>query len=98
MPGSPKRIDTNTVGKSQQAAYQMMYLAKHSSYELRLTVSADHPALLSADRVVVQMRFRGQDQTQELAFNLEEFEALYADLGLLVAYINAERDKRDRHL
>jgi hypothetical protein len=75
-----------------------MYLAKYSSYELMLTVSPDHPPLLSADRIMVQMRFRGQDQTQELAFNLEEFEALYASLGQLVEYINAEREKRGRHL
>jgi hypothetical protein len=98
MLGSPKRVEPNTVGKSQQAAYQMMYLARHSSYELMLTVSPDHPALLSADRIVVQMRFRGQDQAQELAFSLEEFEALYASLSQLVEYITAEREKRNRHL
>ena len=98
MPDSPKRIETSAVGKSLQAAYQMMYLAKHSSHELMLTVSPDHPALLGADRIMVQMRFRGQDQTQELAFNLEEFEALYASLGQLVEYINAEREKRGLHL
>jgi hypothetical protein len=98
MPGSPKRIETNAVGKSQPAAYQMMYLAKHSSYELMLAVSADHPALLSADRTAVQMRFRGRDHTQELAFSLEEFESLYESLSQLVEYIKAEREKHDRHL
>jgi hypothetical protein len=98
MPDSPKRVDTSAVGKPLRAAYEVMYLAKHSSYELMLTVSPDHPPLLRADRIVVQIRFRGQDQMQELAFNLEEFEALYANLGHLVEYINAEREKRSHHL
>jgi hypothetical protein len=96
MPGSPKRIETNAVGKSQQATYQMMYLAKRPSYDLILAIPEDPPTLPSADRIVVQMRFRDQGQTQELEFNLEELEAFYESLSQLVEYIKAEREKRFR--
>jgi hypothetical protein len=96
MPGSPKRIDINAAGKSLQATYQLMYLAKRPSYDLMLAIPEDYPTLLSADRIVVQMRFRDQDQMQELEFNLEELEAFYESLSQLVEYIKAEREKRCR--
>jgi hypothetical protein len=98
MPGSPKRIETKASGKFQRATYQLMYLAKRPSYEVILASSKDHPPFLSADRISVQIQFRNQQQTQELVFNLQEFEAFYESLGQLVEYIKTEHERRCRQL
>ncbi len=96
MPGSPKRTDADSAWKSQWATYQIMYLAKRPSYEFVLAVPNGHRHLLSADRALVQMRFKDQRQAQEFVLDIDELEDFYEDLSQLVEYIKAERERRRR--
>lgn len=98
MPGSPKRIDADAAGKSHRATYQVVYLAKRPSYEFVLAIPEDQPRFLSADRALVQMRFKDQHQAQDFVLNLEELEDFYEGLSQLVEYIKAERERRHREL
>jgi hypothetical protein len=96
MPGSPKRIDANAAWKSQQMLYQVMYMAKRPSYEFVLAIPEDHLRFLSADRALVQMRFKDQPQAQDFVLNLEELEDFYQGLSQLLEYVKAERERRHR--
>jgi len=98
MPGSAKRIETNAVGNSEQATYQMMYLAKRPSYEVRLAIPEDHPPSPGADCILVQLRFKDQHRIHDLDFHLEEFEDFYESLSQLLEYIKAEQEKHCRQL
>jgi hypothetical protein len=96
MPGSPNCIDADDAGKSQRTTYQVMYLAKRPSYEFVLAIPEDHPRLLTANRAVVQMRFRDRRVAQAFELTLEELEDLYNSLSQLVEYIQAERVRHSR--
>jgi hypothetical protein len=98
MPGSPKRMEVDSAWKSNQATYQVMYLAKRPSYEFIFAIPEDHRLVLSADRPLFQVRFKDQRQAHDVVLNLDELEDFYAGLGQLVEYIKAERDRRGRGL
>jgi hypothetical protein len=97
MPGSPKRREVDSAWESHRATYQVMYLAKRSSYEFIFAIP-DHPPFLSADRPLFQMRFKDQRQAHDVVLNLDELEDFYEGLSQLVEYIKAERERRCRGL
>ena len=98
MPGSPKHMEVDSVWKSSQATYQVVYLAKRPSYEFIFSIPEDHRLSLNADRPLFQVRFKDQRQAHDVVLNLDELEDFYAGLGQLVEYIKAERDRRGRGL
>jgi hypothetical protein len=98
MPGSPKRIDADFVWKSPRVPYQVMYLAKHPSYEFIFAIPEEHPLFFGADQALLQMRFKEQRQAHDVVLNLDELEDFYQGLSRLVEYIKAERERRCRDL
>jgi hypothetical protein len=98
MSGSPKHMEVDSIWKSSQAAYQIMYLAKRPAYEFIFAIPTDHRLSLSADRPLFQVRFNDQRQAHDVVLNLDDLEDFYAGLGQLVEYIKTERDRRGRSL
>jgi hypothetical protein len=98
MPGSPKRMDADSAGKSQGAAYQVVYLTKRLSYEFVFTIPEDPPLFHSANQALLQMRFKDQHQVREVVLDLDELEDFYEGLSQVVEYIKAERERRSGQL
>lgn len=98
MSGSPKHLEVDSIWKSSQAAYQVMYLAKRPSYEFIFAIPEDHRLSLSADRALFQVRFKDQRQAHNVVLKLDELEDFYVGLGQLVEYIKTECDRRGRGL
>jgi len=98
MPGSPKRMDADSVWKSRWAAYQVMYLVKRPSYEFSFAIPEDRPLFFSANRALFQLRLKDQRQAHSLVLTLDELEDFYAELSQLMAYLKAERERRCRSL
>jgi hypothetical protein len=96
MPGSPMRMDADAAWKSQRATYQVIYLVKRPAYEFSFAIPEGRPLALSADRAMLQIRFRDQHQPHGFVLNLEELEDFYDELSQLVAYIETERDRHCR--
>jgi hypothetical protein len=94
MPGSPKRMEVDSVWKSYGATYQVMYLAKRPSYEFIFAIPENPRLFLSADRPVFQVRFKDQRQAHDIVLDLDELEDFYAGLSQLVEYIKTERERR----
>ena len=98
MPGSPKRMEVDSAWKFHQATYQVMYLAKRPSYEFIFAIPEDHRRFLSADRPVLQLRFKDQPRAHDIVLDLDELEDFYEGLSHLVEYIKTERERRYRGL
>ena len=98
MPGSPKRMEVDSVWMSHRAAYQVMYLVKRPSYEFMFAIPEDRQRFLSADRPMFQLRFKDQPQAHDIVLDLDELEDFYEGLSHLVEYIKTERERRYRGL
>jgi hypothetical protein len=98
MPGSSNLMEVDSAWKSYQTIYQVMYLAKHPSYEFIFAIPEDHRRFLSADLPLFQLRFKDQRQAHDVVLNLDELEDFYAGLSQLMEYIKTERDRRGRGL
>ena len=98
MPGSPKRMEVDSVWNCPRATYQVMYLAKRPSYEFSFAIPQEHSRFLDVARPVFQMRFKNQVQAHDVVLNLNELEDFYEGLSHLMEYIKTERERRARGL
>jgi hypothetical protein len=88
----PQNDDMNQDHGSQ--TYEIRYLAKYSSYELRLAVPRPSPALPNPEPSVVQLRFKDPQSLHNVMLSVGEFEAFYDALSRLVEYIRREHEAR----
>jgi hypothetical protein len=80
----PQRID---------ATHDLVYLAKHPSYEFALTKSTPFYADSSSEPALVQLRFTSQPSHPGIALTLTGLEQFHGALGRLLDYVKQERTR-----
>jgi hypothetical protein len=73
--------------------YDLMFLAKHPSYEVALCLPTSAPTIQEAEHVVVRLRFKEPPDQPTIIFTLEAAENFAKALSRLMEYIRWERKR-----
>jgi hypothetical protein len=93
MTRSPEPIDGDSDRERDANAYQIVYLVKRPTYELRLAVPEAQTLSLSERPAVFQVHFRNQPQGQGFMLDLQGLEDFYESLSRLMEYVHIEQQK-----
>src|SRR5882724_4290223 len=94
MRSSHENVDTEYDWGHIMETHEIMCLVKRSLYEFCFAVPTRQVAQLSAERPLLQVRFKGQCQISDLIFEIDEVEDFFDGLSRLMEYVHAEEARR----
>jgi hypothetical protein len=98
MGSSSENVDSEYDSGRLMESHEIMYLAKRPSYEFCFAVPRRQATQLSAERPLLQLRFKDQCQMSDLVLEIDEMEDFFDGLSRLMEYVHAEEARRQEQL
>lgn len=98
MRSSSENVDTEYDSGRLMESHEIVYLVKRPSYEFCFAVPRRQATQLSAERPLLQVRFKEQCQLSHLVLEIDEVEDFFDGLSRLMEYVRAEEARRQEQL
>ena len=95
---APENLDTESDQQRIMENYEIMYLARRSSYEFCLAIPRGRGVHSGEERPLLHVRFKDQCQMPRLVLEVGQMKDFFEGLSRLMEYVRAEEARRREQL